>query len=144
MALVVREDRVPPEWADYNGHMSAPYYAVAFGEANDQAMEAIGLGREYRARTGCGLYVVEARYTYRLGMVAGDGFRISTWLGGADDKRLSFTHRMVRDDGRTAAEAEILFIHVERSGPRATPFDPADRTRLIELSALAHLRSPAA
>lgn len=144
MALVVLEDRVPAEWADYNGHMSAPCYAVAFGRANDEAMEALGLGREYRARTGKALYVVEARYTYRHGMAGGEGYRMSAWLGGADDKRLSFTHRMIRDDGRTAAEAEILFVHVDTSGPRAASFDPLLRARLIEMSALAHLRSPAA
>ena len=55
MPLTVLEDRVPPEWADYNGHMSAPYYAVAFGEANDQAMEALELGHAYRERTGYAL-----------------------------------------------------------------------------------------
>lgn len=144
MALVVIEDRVPAPWADYDGHMSAPCYAVAFGEANDQAMEALGLGRAYRARSGCGLYVVEARYRYLLGLRADDGYRISTLLGGADDRRVSFTHRMTRADGRAAAEAEIVFVHVDRAGPRAVPFAPADRARLIEMSALAHLRSPAA
>lgn len=144
MPLCVLEDRVPPEWADYNGHMSAPYYAVAFGEANDQAMEALDLGHAYRARTGYALYVVEARYTYRLGMAGGDGYTLSTWLGGADDKRLSLTHRMTRGDGRTAAEAEILFVHVDHSVPRAVPFAPNLRARLSAMSALAQLRSPAA
>lgn len=144
MALVALEDRVPPEWADYNGHMTAPYYAVAFGHANAQAMEELGLGRDYCARTGHALYVVEARYTYRHAMSGGESYRLSTWLGGADDKRLSFTHRMTRDDGQTAAEAEILFVHVDCTGLRVVPFSPDHIARLASLAALAHLRSPAA
>ncbi|MFY0312139.1 thioesterase family protein [Leisingera sp. D0M16] len=144
MALAVLEDRVPPEWSDYNGHMSAPYFAVAFGAANDQAMEVLGLGCAYREHTGNGLYVVEARYTYRIGMASGDAYRVSTWLGGADDKRLSLTHRLTRSNGQIAAEAEILFVHVDRSGPRAVAFDSDLRGRLTGMSALAHLRSPAA
>lgn len=144
MPLCVLEDQVPPEWADYNGHMSAPYYAVAFGQANELAMEALDLGHVYRERTGYALYVVEARYTYRLGMGGGDAYKLCTWLGGADDKRLSLTHRMTRDDGHTAAEAEILFVHANCSGPCAAPFAPRLRARLTGMSALAHLRSPAA
>lgn len=143
MPLAVLEARVPPKWADYNGHMSAPCYALAFGEANDRAMQALDMGHEYRERTGCALYVVEARYTYRAGMTSGDGYRVSSWLGGADDKRLSITHRMTATDGRIAAEAEILFVHVDRSGPRAVAFDPDLHARLTNMSARAHLRSPA-
>lgn len=123
------------EWVDFNDHMSACYFAVAFAECNDDAIEALGFGSDYRAKADCALYVVEARYRYRKELRRGDRFRIGTALAGADDKRLTLTHGMTTPDGAPVADAEILFLHVDRSGPRAAPFDPEIRTRLHRAAA---------
>ena len=52
-----------PEWIDYNGHLSEPYYVLVCGHATDAVMEAVGLGPDYRAETGASLYTVEALST---------------------------------------------------------------------------------
>ncbi|MBA3324004.1 MAG: thioesterase family protein [Rhodobacteraceae bacterium] len=130
MAIPATEGEVLSAWVDFNGHMSAPYYAVAFGEANDAALRVLGFGAEWRAR-GRGLFVVEAHYRYLRQMRAGDRFRITTHPSKAYSKRLWLTHRMLRIGGESAAEAEILFLHVATDGPKAVPFEADDRARLV-------------
>ena len=137
MPLHALQASVPAEWIDFNGHMSAPWYCVAFGEANDLCMEQLGLGGSYRASSGFGLYAVSARYHYRHEMHEGEAYSISSWLAAVTDKCLSLTHCMLRADGATAAEAEILFLHVHRHGPRAAPFSPEMRARLSSRATIA-------
>ncbi len=137
MALVTLEGEVPAAWVDFNDHMSAAWFAFAFACANDLAVERLGFGAGYRAAEDSALYVVEAKYRYRAEMHRGDRYTISSWLAGADDKRVSLAHRMTRADGSLAAEAEILFLHVDRRGPRAAPFSSEARARLAGEAALA-------
>ena len=129
MEIPATEGKVLTAWVDFNGHMSAPRYADAFGEANDAALEALGFGAQWRAR-GRGLFVVEARYRFLREMRGGDSFRIVSRPAKADAKRLWLAHRMLRADGTPAAEAEILFLHVTTDGPKAAPFETSDRTKL--------------
>ncbi len=144
MALAAVEGEVRPEWLDAEQRMTSASLALAFAAADAAALEALQLARAYRLASGCSLLLTEAKYICRSVLRPGEGFRIATWLAGADARRLSLTHRMIRDDGATAAEAEVLFLHVDRSGRRAVSFPSQIRARLNEAAALAHLRSPAA
>ena len=47
--LVLRTGTVPPAWIDYNEHMNAGYYAIAFDSVVDDFMDRIGLDAAYRA-----------------------------------------------------------------------------------------------
>ena len=33
---------VPPEWIDYNGHLTEGFYGVAFGHATDAILTTLG------------------------------------------------------------------------------------------------------
>ena len=37
---------VPPEWIDYNGHLTEGYYGVAFGQVSDEVLVRLGFGSE--------------------------------------------------------------------------------------------------
>ena len=47
--LQLIQPTVPPEWVDYNGHMSESCYLLAFGDQSDAFFRLIGIGEEYRA-----------------------------------------------------------------------------------------------
>ena len=131
--LVILDGEVQTGWVDFNNHMSAPCFAVAFGDSNDAALERLGFGSEWREASGCALFVAEARNLFRRELHVGDRYRIQTRLAEADDKRLRLVHHMRCVDGVVAADAEILFLHVATDGPKAIPFDIASRARLAAL-----------
>ena len=62
---------VPAEWIDYNGHMMDAYYFLAFTEATEALLDQVGLGAEYRAETGCGMYTAESHLCFRASVPAG-------------------------------------------------------------------------
>ena len=43
---------VPPEWIDYNGHLTEGYYGVAFGQASDEVLVNLGFGPGYLEEHG--------------------------------------------------------------------------------------------
>ena len=49
---VTLQRSIPPEWADYNGHMNEARYLEAFSGAMDSFMELIGCDAKYIASGG--------------------------------------------------------------------------------------------
>jgi acyl-CoA thioesterase FadM len=64
--LPVYRTKIRDEWIDYNGHLSEAYYVLIFGFTSDRLMVHLGMDAEYRQRTGCSLYTVEAHIRYLL------------------------------------------------------------------------------
>ena len=62
---------VPKEWIDYNGHMMDAFYFVAFTEATEAFLDHVGLGADYRARTGSGVYTAEGHLCFLSGVIGG-------------------------------------------------------------------------
>lgn len=135
-------ETVRPEWVDYNGHMNVAYYVLVFDHGTDKALEHLGVGRRYCARTGRSVFVVESHVTYEAEVVAGDELRITSRVLGCDDKRLHMFHAMHRaHDGRLAATNELLFVHVDMGARRATVF-PDDARARIEAAVRAQSAEP--
>lgn len=128
MTLVWREP-VQPEWIDYNGHLSEAYYVLVFGHATDAVMAAVGLGEEYRARTGASLFTVEAHVRYLDQVSAGAELEVRSTVIGAAAKKLHLWHELWVD-GTLRATEEILGLHVDVVRGRASAF-PADVTATI-------------
>lgn len=117
---------VPPEWIDYNGHMSEGYYVLAFGFTTDALMNYVGMDIGYRGRTGCSIYTVEAHISYLRELGPGDDLRFTTQLLGADAKRLHVFHAMYHVGPRyLAATIELMLLHVNRQQGRTTPMAAA-------------------
>ena len=127
---VVHWDEVRPEWIDYNGHMNVAYYVLVFDRGTDALFDRLGIGEEYRVRTGRTLFAVESHVAYLAEATLGERVRVESGLIGVDDKRVHFMSRMFRADGRLAATYEALGLHVDLARRRAAPFDAATRARL--------------
>ncbi|WP_020659762.1 thioesterase family protein [Amycolatopsis benzoatilytica] len=112
-------NRVRPEWIDYNGHLSEPYYVLVFGDATTALMDVAGLGPGYRERTGASLYTVEAHVRYLREVGPGAELVVTTSVLSVGAKKVRICHEL-RVDGELAATEELLCLHV--SGGRATPF----------------------
>jgi len=127
---------VRPDWIDFNGHMNVACYVMAFDQAADGAMEALGLGPDYRARTGWSTFVVEAHITYQRELVRDDPFEITGRLVDFDAKRIRTIQLMNHGrDGHRVATLEWLMLHVDMRTRRTRPFPDEILSRLASIKA---------
>ena len=129
MAELSYRDRVRPEWIDYNGHLSEPYYVLVFGDATTALMDAVGLGPEYR-ETGSSLYTVEAHIRYLREVGPDVELDVTTSVLDVGAKKVRICHEM-RVAGDLVATEEVLGVHVDASAASA-PFPDAVRRRVEE------------
>ncbi|WP_373086167.1 thioesterase family protein [Sneathiella sp.] len=113
---------VLPEWIDYNGHMNVAYYVLVFDQSFDVFLDDIGLTIDYRDRAGCTGFVLETHVTYIQEVHEGDPLvmhiRVLDW----DQKRMHLFFEMYHQDkGFLAATSEQMILHIDKTGPRATP-----------------------
>lgn len=133
---------VLPEWIDFNGHMNLAYYTVLFDYATDLLFDEIGIGREYKDRTGHGTFVVETHNLYARELLVGEQVRVVSQILGADAKRLYLAHEMFRlADGERSAMQELVFLSIDLGRRQVVPFLPEARAR-VEAAAAAHARLP--
>ena len=137
---------VPPEWSDYNGHMSEGWYGVAFGAASDELLVHLGFGAPYRDAHGT-FYTAETRIRFLREVHEGATICADTWLLGADAKRLHVLHHLIAgDDPEPVATQESMMLHVsqdECGAPRVGPMSEPLLTMSLDLAA-AHASLPPA
>ncbi|MFP5071339.1 thioesterase family protein [Pseudonocardia nantongensis] len=127
MTTSVHTDRVRPEWIDYNGHLSEPYYVLVFGDATTALMDRAGLDEHYRSTTGCSLYTVEAHVRYLREVGPDADLEVRTRVLGRDAKRLRLWHelrvttRSAESGDRLVATEELMCLHVGAQGARPFP-----------------------
>ncbi len=128
-ALVTSGTRVLPEWIDYNGHLMDGYYFVAFSDATEAVLAALGFGQAYRERTGCTIYTVEGHLTFRREVSLDTVLSVATQVVDHDAKRIHVVHDMTdAATGERLATAELMFIHVDQSSGKVVPM-PAAQAR---------------
>jgi acyl-CoA thioester hydrolase len=120
-------DVVRPEWIDYNGHLSEPYYVLVFGDATTALMDAVGLDEAYRTRTSASLYTVEAHVRYLREVEPDSHLHVTTSIVSVGAKKVRLCHEM-RVEGTLVATEELLALHV--SGGRSAPFPESVTERL--------------
>ncbi len=132
---------VPPEWIDYNGHMTDYRYLQCFGEATDALLALVGVDAAYLASRRS-VYTVETHLTHRGEAKLGEALAVDTQVLGADAKRLHVFHRLRRTaDGAVLASAEQMLLHVDTAAGRSVPAEGAVRTAMERL-ARAHAGLP--
>lgn len=144
--LRLHHEIVRPEWVDYNGHMNVAYYVLVFDHATDAVLDYVDLGADYRAASGCSVFVAEAHVTYEREVRASDSLRINSRLTGVGGKKFILFHEMYRDgdgdgDGERAATNEVLCVHVDMARRRSAPLPSAALEQLKRL-AQDHSRLP--
>ena len=134
--LPVYRTTIRDEWIDYNGHLSEAYYVLIFGFTSDQLMVHLGMDAEYRQRTGCSLYTVEAHIRYLLEVPPEAEVEVVPQIITAGDKKLHLAYEMY-SAGDLVATEEILALHVGGE-PVASRVFPDDVRERIEQARAAH------
>lgn len=139
--LQLHATRVPPEWVDYNGHLTESRYVQVMSDATDALLRFIGMDAAYLARGGS-FFTAESHVAFLQQVRAGDEVEVSTQVLGADEKRLHIYHRLLRpSDGTVLAESEQLLLHVDTRRGRAATAEP-ELLRRMTLVAAAHASLP--
>lgn len=142
--LAFPEQRVIPEWVDFNGHMNVAYYMVAFDRCVDVMYNRLLVGPDYIDRSGCSVFTLEAHINYIREVVEGDRLRITGRLMDHDGKRIHAYFEMFHgNDGHVVAAMEQIGIHVDMAQRKPVEFS-ADTRTLLESMMRAHTGLPEA
>lgn len=128
--MISYRDRVRPEWIDYNGHLSEPFYVMVFGFATTRLMDVTGIDERYRKETGRSLYTVEAhvRYLHEVGPDA--ELLVTTSVVSVGAKKVRLCHEMSVGDTLVATE-ELVALHVANAHTAPFPEEIAARLRKL-------------
>lgn len=126
---------VPPEWIDYNDHMTEGFYGVAFADASDAFLLDLGFDEAYRASHRGAFYTVETHIRFVQQLELGDPLVFDTYVLGVDSKRVHLFHHLLHgEEGYLAATQEVLMLHVNRDDVRVASME---RTLLTALQSVA-------
>ena len=121
-ATIISQIAVKPEWLDYNQHMNVAYYTLAFDQAGEALVEAVGMGEDYTRETRNSWMVLEAHINYLQEAHQGDELRIESRVLDCDAKRAHLYQEMFRGDERLATQEQMV-LHVSLESRRAAPFE---------------------
>ena len=125
---------VPPDWIDYNGHMTEHRYLQCFGDATDALLARIGVDAAYLAGKRS-FYTVETHLAHRGEAHEGEALAVTTQVMAADGKRLHLFHRLCRaGDGTLLASAEQMLLHVDTAAGRSVVASGAVRDAMAALA----------
>jgi acyl-CoA thioester hydrolase len=130
-------------WVDYNGHLNQAYYGVLFDRGIDEALMPVGLGPDYIQARNCSFMTVESHTCFVRELFRTDPVRVVSRILDVDDKRLHMYSELVHArDGWLAASSEWMFLHIDMTARRTSPW-PADlRERLEALKVAAAALPP--
>ena len=132
------EDVVRPEWIDSNGHLNLAFYVVIFDLATDRLYAHLGIGDDYRERTGNSCFTAETHTVYEREVRLGDRVLVRVWLLGADTKRLHYFHEMFHvASGERSAVQELMALHIDMGVRRVSPF-PAEQVAALAAAVAKH------
>ena len=114
--------RVPEAWLDYNQHMNVAYYTMAFDQAGEAFVDAIGMGETYTQQTKNSWVVLEAHITYQQEAHLGDELHIVNRVLNHDLKRIHLSQEMHRGEELLATQEQMI-LHVNLEARRAAPFE---------------------
>jgi len=126
--------RVPEEWLDYNQHMNVAFYTMAFDQAGEAFVDAIGMGEAYTEQTKNSWVVLEAHITYQQEAHLGDELHIVNRVLDHDPKRIHLSQEMRRGEELLATQEQMI-LHVNLETRRAAPFEAQVLTEIERLHA---------
>jgi acyl-CoA thioester hydrolase len=140
----VRSDMmvVEPQWIDHNGHLNLAWYHVLFDRAVDDFFVLLGVGPDYRERTGNSIFAVEAHICYLREIAEGDRVYVDSKIIDRDAKRIHIFQTLIHaGEGFVSATNEIMQLNVDMKTRRSAPF-PADTMARIDACATAQSGLP--
>jgi carnitine 3-dehydrogenase len=132
--LALTRLQIPPDWIDYNGHVTESRYLQVFGDASDALLRFIGVDAAYLE--GGGSYFTAETHISHLGQLyAGDRIEVVSQVLGWDDKRLHLFHTILREgENNPVATGEHMMVHVDAAAGRAAPVRDGVRARVSALA----------
>lgn len=116
------ETTVRREWLDYNGHLNAGFYAVAFNYAFEIFLRRMGIGKDHVLSGGGTTYALECHIVYLRELKEGEPIRFTLQMLDLDGKRFHFFIRMHHAERDfVAATYEQLSIYVDPETRRSAP-----------------------
>jgi carnitine 3-dehydrogenase len=139
--LHLHSARIPPEWVDYNGHVTESRFVEVMSDATDAFIRYVGVDADYLSRGGA-YFTAESHVSFLSQANAEEKVEVSTQVLSSDDKRLHLYHRLMRSDGgEPLAESETMLLHVDTRRGRATAAE-SDVLRRVALVSGAHSHLP--
>ena len=112
---------VRSEWLDYNGHMNAGFYAIAYNLAMEQFWQRMALGENHVRECGGSPFVLECHLTYQKELNGGDPLLITLQLLDYDHKKVHVFLRMFQvEQGILASTYEQITVYVDFQTRRST------------------------
>jgi carnitine 3-dehydrogenase len=125
---------VPPDWADYNRHMTEFRYLQCFGEASDAFLLLAGMDGAYLAAHGS-FFTVETHIRHLYETPVGMAIHVTTQVLAARGKTLHLFHQLHHDGGTLSATGEHMLVHVSAQTRRASLPSPALGEALARMAA---------
>lgn len=123
---------IPPEYEDFNGHMSITHYLGIHHEAGLPFYSTLGIDDTYISRHHLGLVDLENHLRYLAEVYVGDRVAVHARLLGRSDKAMHgvwFLVNLTRE--QLSNTLEFVVLHVDLDLRRATPF-PTDLAKAID------------
>lgn len=126
---------VPPEWLDYNGHMSESNYLVMVGDAADAFFRYVGIDDAYRA-AGHSMYTAETHLHHLRESGLGDSLDATLQLLDVGPKSVHLFISLREEASREpVATAEQLLVHVDMASGRVVPMPDDLHDRMLAILA---------
>jgi carnitine 3-dehydrogenase len=117
--LRLHSTNAPPEWMDYNDHMSESCFLLAFGDSADAFFRFVGIDEAYRS-AGHSLYTTETHLHHRQEVSLGEPLVMTLQVLDLDHRRLHIYHEMRHGEtDALIAMAEQLLVHVDMEAGRS-------------------------
>lgn len=136
--------RIPvrSEWLDYNDHMNAGCYAIAYNLAMERFWRLMALGESQVKAGQKAPFVLECHLTYQQELKAGDPLLITAQLLDYDNKKAHVFLRMFQEErGALASTYEQITVCVDVKTRRSTTM-PDEAAEKLEQLFRAHQELP--
>ena len=112
-----RNQKVLPEWIDYNGHMNVAYYTLAFDKALDFFFEdVLGIGPSFVEKNKEGPFSLKASYNYFSELLEKEIFFVDISILDFDSKRVHLFGEMRKDKSlELSAVFETVLMNMDLS-----------------------------
>ena len=112
-----RNQKVLPEWIDYNGHMNVAYYTLAFDKALDFFFEdVLEIGPSYVEKNKEGPFALKASYNYFSELLEEEIFFVDISILDFDSKRVHVFGEMRKDKSlELSAVFETVLMNMDLS-----------------------------
>ena len=112
-----RNQKVLPEWIDYNGHMNVAYYTLAFDNSLEFFFEdVLGIGPSFVEKNKEGPFALKASYNYFSELLEKEIFFVDISILDFDSKRVHLFGEMRKDKSlELSAVFETVLMNMDLS-----------------------------